>query len=113
MGGTGRTFVKRLDEALKDALPPEGSLAAPIFRHGSLEVEFYAPVGTDSQTPHKRDEIYVVARGSGFFRNGTERYEVRAGAFIFVSAGEEHRFESFSPDFAVWVVFYGPEGGEG
>jgi hypothetical protein len=23
-----------------------------------------------------------------------------------------HRFEPFSPDFAVWVFFYGPEGGE-
>ena len=24
----------------------------------------------------------------------------------------EHRFEDFSDDFAVWVIFYGPEGGE-
>jgi len=23
-----------------------------------------------------------------------------------------HRFEEFSNDFAVWVFFYGPEGGE-
>jgi hypothetical protein len=25
----------------------------------------------------------------------------------------EHRFEDFTEDFATWVVFYGPEGGEG
>ena len=23
-----------------------------------------------------------------------------------------HRFHDFTPDFAVWAVFYGPEGGE-
>ena len=24
----------------------------------------------------------------------------------------EHRFKNFSEDFAIWVLFYGPEGGE-
>jgi hypothetical protein len=32
---------------------------------------------------------------------------------LFVPAGVEHRFEDFSDDFAVWVVFWGPDGGEG
>ena len=27
-------------------------------------------------------------------------------------AGAVHRFHDFTPDFAVWAVFYGPEGGE-
>ena len=31
---------------------------------------------------------------------------------VFVPAGQIHRFEDFSSDFVVWVVFYGPEGGE-
>jgi len=75
-------------------------------------VEFYAPVGKDPQTPHIRDEVYVVARGTGFFHNGTDRHEVHTGSFIFVPAGQEHRFEAFSSDFAVWVLFYGPKGGE-
>jgi uncharacterized RmlC-like cupin family protein len=35
-----------------------------------------------------------------------------AGSFIFVPAGRIHRFENFSSDLTVWVVFYGPEGGE-
>jgi hypothetical protein len=29
-----------------------------------------------------------------------------------VPAGVEHRFEGFTDDLVVWVVFYGPEGGE-
>jgi hypothetical protein len=29
-----------------------------------------------------------------------------------VPAGVVHRFEEFTEDLVVWVVFYGPEGGE-
>jgi hypothetical protein len=29
-----------------------------------------------------------------------------------VAAGVPHRFEDFSADFGVWVVFYGRSGGE-
>jgi hypothetical protein len=29
-----------------------------------------------------------------------------------VSAGTEHWFEDFTEDLAVWVIFYGPHGGE-
>ena len=85
---------------------------AGLFAHGTLEVEFYAPRGVDSQAPHTRDEVYVVARGSGWFRCGSARDGVAAGDFLFVPAGMEHRFEEFSDDFGVWVFFYGPEGGE-
>ena len=46
-----------LAEALKQGPPPEGNLAAPIFRHGSLEVEWYEPRGVDRQKPHGRDEV--------------------------------------------------------
>jgi mannose-6-phosphate isomerase-like protein (cupin superfamily) len=84
----------------------------PVFAHGSLEAELYQPRGSDPQTPHSRDEVYVVARGQGLFFDGAERHAVETGSFIFVPAGQEHRFERFSDDFAVWVFFYGPPGGE-
>jgi mannose-6-phosphate isomerase-like protein (cupin superfamily) len=102
--------------ALKNALtmgpPPPGNLAVPVFAHGSLVVELYTPIGTDPQKPHTRDEIYFVIRGSGYFFDGQQRHRVEAGSFLFVPAGQVHRFEEFSPDFAVWVAFYGPDGGE-
>jgi uncharacterized RmlC-like cupin family protein len=41
-----------------------------------------------------------------------ERTPFRAGDVLFVCAGVPHRFENFSADFATWVFFYGPEGGE-
>jgi hypothetical protein len=35
-----------------------------------------------------------------------------SGDMLFVPARMEHRFEDFSDDFATWVMFYGPAGGE-
>jgi mannose-6-phosphate isomerase-like protein (cupin superfamily) len=102
-----------LARALGLGPPPAGNLAVPVFKHGSLEVEMYQPEGTDPQKPHDRDEVYVVARGTALFFDGSERRRVDPGAFVFVSAGQVHRFEDFSPDFAAWVLFYGPAGGEG
>src|SRR5262245_34206560 len=99
-------------EAIAKGPPPPGNLAVPIFSHGSLAVEMYSPRHVDPQKPHSRDEIYFVARGNGHFFDGARTYPVAAGSFVFVPAGKAHRFESFSEDFAVWVAFYGPEGGE-
>jgi mannose-6-phosphate isomerase-like protein (cupin superfamily) len=107
-----RTAHVSLAEALKKGPPPTGNLAVPIFTRGSLAVEFYTPVGSDPQKPHSRDELYFVARGKGLFFDGARKQTVEAGSFLFVPAGQLHRFEEFSSDFAVWVAFYGPEVGE-
>jgi mannose-6-phosphate isomerase-like protein (cupin superfamily) len=47
--------------------------------------------------------------GIATFFDGEARRRVEPGAFIYVAAGRVHRFEQFSDDFAVWVIFYGPE----
>ena len=109
---SSRIFHVGLADALAKGSPPPGNLAVPIFSRGSLVVELYAPVGHDPQKPHTRDEVYFVARGHAFFFDGVRRRAVEAGSFLFVPAGHFHRFEDFSSDFVVWVVFYGPEGGE-
>lgn len=89
-----------------------GKRFATMFRHGSLQVEIFAPRGRDTQRPHTRDEIYVVVKGSGTYVNGSQRFAFRAGDLLFAAAGEPHRFEAFTEDFFTWVLFYGPEGGE-
>ena len=101
-----------LAEAISQGPPPAGNLAVPVFSHGSLEVEMYQPKEVDPQKPHTRDEVYVVVRGNGIFVEGAKRHSVQPGSFLFVAAGQAHRFEDFSSDFAVWVFFYGPIGGE-
>ncbi|HEV8611855.1 MAG TPA: cupin domain-containing protein [Gemmatimonadales bacterium] len=92
--------------------PVVGERFVELFRHGSLAIELYAPRGADSQSPHRRDELYVVVAGSGTFLNGSTRHPFGPGDLLFVPAGRPHRFEDFSDDLAVWVIFYGPDGGE-
>ena len=89
-----------------------GTRFIELFRHGTLSVELYSPRGTDPQQPHTRDEAYVVISGTGEFVHGERREPFAPGDLLFVPAGMTHRFENFSEDFAVWVLFYGPEGGE-
>jgi mannose-6-phosphate isomerase-like protein (cupin superfamily) len=102
----------RLAEEL--ALLPEttGRRGLGVFQHGSLRVRIYAPRQFDPQEAHDQDELYVVMSGSGRFRRGTEKVEFAPGDVLFVPAGMKHAFEGFGDDFAVWVMFYGPEGGE-
>jgi mannose-6-phosphate isomerase-like protein (cupin superfamily) len=102
----------RLEEALRRLPGPSGERFAPLFEHGSLLVEVYAPHPSDPQSPHSRDELYVVARGSALFWDGEERRPVSTGDVLFAPARSPHRFEEPTEDFATWVMFYGPEGGE-
>ena len=81
-------------------------------RHGTMRTLLYAPKGSDLQTPHDQDEIYIVQSGSGVFDKAGEKRPFGPGDVIFVEAGAEHRFEDFTDDFAVWAVFWGPPGGE-
>lgn len=112
MDATPNRFSRAFAGAAKAVPTAEGKRYASLFKHGTLEVEIYAPRGTDPQQPHTRDEVYVVVQGRGEFVHGDDRVTFAAGDFLFAKAGVEHRFENFSDDFYTWVLFYGPEGGE-
>lgn len=99
-------------KALKE-LAAQESPFMNLFEHGTLSVEIYKPEKVDLQQPHSRDEVYVIISGTGDFINGGSKVTFSPGDFLFVPAGVEHRFENFSEDFSTWVLFYGPEGGEG
>ena len=83
-----------------------------LLTHGTLEIGYYKPQEIDPQHPHEQDEVYVVQSGSGNFVLGDQRQPFEAGDALFVPAGVVHCFENFSNDFAAWVIFYGPKGGE-
>jgi mannose-6-phosphate isomerase-like protein (cupin superfamily) len=106
-------FGVRLTVAeIEKRLPESGVRSVAAFEHGTLLAKLYAPRGHDPQKPHTRDEVYVVASGSGTFVAGDKRHPFGPGDFLFVPAHVAHRFENFSDDLKLWVVFYGPEGGE-
>jgi mannose-6-phosphate isomerase-like protein (cupin superfamily) len=92
---------------------PGGRPFVELFRYDAISVELFAPRGVDTQQPHRQDELYVVACGSGEFVNGPRRHRFGPGDVMFVPAGIVHRFENFSDDLMVWVVFCGPDGGHG
>lgn len=99
-------------DALERLPGPAGERFAKLFGHGSLDIEIYAPRDRDLQSTHTRDEAYIVVSGSGTFVHGPNREPFGPADYLFVAAGVEHRFEDFTDDLVVWVVFYGPEGGE-
>ncbi len=91
---------------------PLGIWDIDAIAHGTMSVSVFAPKTTDFQTPHVQDELYVVMSGTGVFVANNIQCSFAPGDVIFVPAGIEHRFVEFTPDFATWVVFYGPLGGE-
>jgi len=110
-----KVSVAELMEKLPGAVSekwPMGERFTLALAHGSMSVELYAPVGTDPQSPHSQDELYFIHSGTGMMILAGDSLSFAPGDCFFVAAGVEHRFESFSPDFSTWVVFWGPEGGE-
>jgi mannose-6-phosphate isomerase-like protein (cupin superfamily) len=88
------------------------SVEAPFHvffeRPDEISVELYAPVGADGQSPHDRDELYIIASGTGIFSRGAELVSFAPGDLLYVPAWEPHRFEEFTEGFSTWVIFYGP-----
>jgi mannose-6-phosphate isomerase-like protein (cupin superfamily) len=109
-----RTDCRRLTvEDGKARLPtPDGKRFFVGLERGELQIELYCPEGEDLQTPHDRDECYVVVEGEGRFQMGEEIVPFKPGDFLFVPAGVEHRFLDFGERMATWVIFYGPVGGD-
>ena len=66
--------------------------------------------GTDPQSPHTEDEVYLLIAGGSLFTAGEETREVRAGDVLYVAAGVPRRFHDISEDLRVVVVFAPPEG---
>ncbi|MCI0686709.1 MAG: cupin domain-containing protein [Sporichthyaceae bacterium] len=80
------------------------------FRSADLSVGTYSipVVGTDDQTPHSEDEIYVVQSGRATVVTPSGSAAVAPGSVIFVPAGEDHRFVDLTEDLALVVLFAPP-----
>jgi mannose-6-phosphate isomerase-like protein (cupin superfamily) len=95
----------KVSDALSRLPGPDGDRYVSMLDYEDLELEFYAPRGTDPQNPHTRDEIYVVIQGQGTFVNGDQRQSFEPGDVLFVPAHVLHRFEEFTDDLMVWAFF--------
>jgi mannose-6-phosphate isomerase-like protein (cupin superfamily) len=59
----------------------------------------------DRQTPHDRDELYVLTAGTAKLFVDGEEIAVEAGSIVFVAAGVEHRFLEITEAITVLVFF--------
>jgi len=107
-----RSRIIHFEEAKAKIPGPPGDHAISLLQRGTLKVKLSLPVDPNQQTPHTQDELYVIMRGHGTLFHDGKRDSFAAGDLLFVAAGTEHHFEDFTEDLAVWVIFYGPEGGE-
>ena len=89
------------------ALSGAGETYTKLFAQPALDITLYKPDRIDPQTPHLRDEIYVIATGSGTFIQAGEGRPFGPGDLLFVPKGVPHRFENFTSDFSTWVIFFG------
>ncbi len=104
-----------LEQALAKLPGPSGERSVPLFRHGTLLVKLYAPQSHDPQTPHSRDEAYVVAQGHGLFFDGVTRRPFgpaeAAGAALMGRPGEQpwgYSGQFKDPDGHVWEIMWNP-----
>ena len=83
-----------------------------FLREPSMSVGLYTlPAGgTDGQSPHTEDEIYIVMAGRASFTAGNETRDAGPGDVIFVPAHVPHRFHDISQELRILVVFAPPEG---
>jgi mannose-6-phosphate isomerase-like protein (cupin superfamily) len=107
-----RSAIVRLTDVRAQIPTPDGGHSASLLQRGTLNLKLSLPVPPNRQTPHAQDELYLIIRGSGILYHDGKRDHFEAGDVMFVAAGVEHRFEDFTEDLSVWVVFYGPDGGE-
>src|SRR5256886_7533396 len=65
-----------------------------FLRVSSLSAGVYvlAAGSTDTQMPHREDEMYYAVRGRGRMRIGGDEQAVAAGRIIFVVGNRQHKF---------------------
>lgn len=79
----------------------------PLLAMPTLSVGRYrlAKGAVDEQTPHDRDEVYVVLSGKASLQAGTEARPVGPGDTICVPARVPHQFQAIEEDLDVLVFF--------
>ena len=110
--GRNRPWHIALEAAAASVPHPPSTPYAEMIRHGTMTAGLYVPSRVDEQKPHEQDEIYVIMRGFGDFVRAGERVRFEPGDMLMVPAGMEHRFENFTDDLTIWVMFWGPQGGD-
>jgi mannose-6-phosphate isomerase-like protein (cupin superfamily) len=81
-----------------------------LFRYDSLSVEIYKPEGKDLQSPHTKDEAYIIVEGNGTFNLNGKITQFTKGDFYFCSCTYRTSLRNFLRRFFnLGLVFWGRE----
>ena len=82
-----------------------------FLRVASLSAGLYVleAGATDTQQPHREDEVYIVMSGRGRLKMGEDDVAVAPGSVAFVAAHVEHRFHDIEERLRILVLFAPPE----
>ncbi len=107
MSGMEQNFfdIAQLESSRKKS----GKSYLEFLRVSSLSAGVYVldAGSTDTQRPHREDEMYYVVRGRARMRVGGEDQSVTAGSLIFVAANVKHDFFEITEELVV-LVFFAP-----
>src|SRR6266480_2856660 len=94
---------------LENSRKESGRAYLEFLRVSSLSAGVYvlAAGSTDTQKPHREDEMYYVVRGRARMRIGEKEQAVIAGSIIFVAANVQHSFYEIMEELVV-LVFFAP-----
>ena len=94
---------------LEELRKKNGKAYLEFLRVSSLSAGVYvlAEGSTDTQKPHREDEMYYVVRGRARMRIAGDEQVVAAGSIIFVAANVQHNFYEIAEELVV-LVFFAP-----
>ena len=108
-----RPTVRSLTEALNLGPPPPGNLAVPVFAHGTMEAELYTPQGHDPpDAPHSATRSMSSRAAGAGSSTATAATPSPPAPSSSSPPAPSTASRTSPPTSAVWVVFYGPQGGE-
>ncbi len=84
----------------------------PLFESARMFCDVYCFQPGQEQRAHRHDasdKVYVVLRGSGTFRVGSEERVLHAGQAVIAPAGEEHGARNSSDAELVVLVVMAPK----
>jgi mannose-6-phosphate isomerase-like protein (cupin superfamily) len=102
--------IASLDDVVEAAMR-SGEEWQEFLRAGMFSAGVYrlAAGGTDTQTPHAEDEVYLVLAGRATLEVAGDRHPVARNSVAFVAKEVEHRFVEITEDLEVLVLFAPPE----
>ena len=66
-----------------------------------------SPGQKDTQTPHPRNELYLVLRGDGYLRIGDKNYPLETQKLYYVAKGVDHEFHGNTAELLILYFFGG------